>query len=77
MLGFGRFISWDEDDQDVPPGHKHSFRHAIHTFTKRLPIKIFTSEWMSPFSTVIRETHEAYQDLNVSFYHAFFLKIND
>ncbi|PSR70451.1 hypothetical protein PHLCEN_2v13702 [Hermanssonia centrifuga] len=62
--GFGRRISW-QDDLVVPPGHKMTFKDALHVASTDVIIKLICSDWVlknAPFKR-LNKCKAAYDEL--------------
>ncbi|KIP01933.1 hypothetical protein PHLGIDRAFT_131022 [Phlebiopsis gigantea 11061_1 CR5-6] len=45
IAAFGRHISW-EDEHEIPPNHKMTFKDALHIVSTDVVLKIATPEWI-------------------------------
>ncbi|KAG2042615.1 cytochrome P450 [Suillus americanus] len=61
--GFGRPISWKEDDV-VPLGHQLTFKDALHTVTQDLTIKLLVPKWAMGFTKRFRRARLAFDELH-------------
>ena len=64
VTGFGRRISWT-DDQQVPPGHEITFKDALHTVSTHVVLRLVTPKWAFGLSEELRKTRQAYDELEV------------
>lgn len=62
IAGFGSNMSWKEDE-DVPPNHKLSFKHALHTVTSNIFIKLLTPGWVLGLTKKLRAVDLGYKEL--------------
>ena len=63
--GFGRQINWGDDE--VPPGHKLSFKQAFESLKAGLFVKLISPEWLFDWAPTkkIREAREGYAEYQV------------
>ncbi|EGO29677.1 hypothetical protein SERLADRAFT_433647 [Serpula lacrymans var. lacrymans S7.9] len=60
--GFGRSISWQEDEI-IPPGHKMTFKDSLHTVTTNLIIKLVVPKWAYGLSKRLERVGLAFDEL--------------
>ena len=64
ILGFGRRVSW-EDDKQIPPGHRLSFKGALHDVSTYITVKLLTPKWAYYFSKFLRRVQLSFDELEV------------
>ncbi|PPQ80143.1 hypothetical protein CVT25_001442 [Psilocybe cyanescens] len=64
VAGFGKTISWKEDDV-IPPGHSMTFKDALHTVTTHFYVKILVPSWAMGFTAKTRKTRQAFSELHL------------
>ncbi|KAF8895529.1 cytochrome P450 [Infundibulicybe gibba] len=62
--GFGRPISWEEDSI-VPPGHKLSFKDALHTVSINVMTKLKIPDWAMGMTPCLRGIRLAFSELQL------------
>ncbi|KAF8895567.1 cytochrome P450 [Infundibulicybe gibba] len=62
VAGFGRSISWEEDSA-IPPGHKLSFKDALHIVSTGVIAKIIVPDWAMGMTSHLREIRLAFSEL--------------
>jgi len=62
---FGRDVSWKEDTS-IPPGHKMTYKDALHTATTNSLLKIIVPNWAMGLTQKLRDTKQAYDEIHVS-----------
>ncbi|EGN92850.1 hypothetical protein SERLA73DRAFT_98604, partial [Serpula lacrymans var. lacrymans S7.3] len=60
--GFGRNISWQED-AIIPPGHKMTFKDALHIVTTNLVLKLTVPKWAFGLTKRLQRTWLAFEEL--------------
>ncbi|TDL22861.1 cytochrome P450 [Rickenella mellea] len=60
--GFGRAVSWEEDF-NLPPGHKMSFKQALHFVSTGLFWKVIFPNWAMGLHKKLREVRLAFKEL--------------
>ena len=63
---FGRDVSWKEDTS-IPPGHKLSYKDALHITTTNNLLRILVPDWAMGLTQKLRDTKQAYDEIHVSF----------
>jgi len=63
-IGFGRKISWKED-LVVPPGHKMTFKDALHEVTIGVFTKLLFPKWAMNMTERLRKVQLAFDELDV------------
>jgi len=71
MLGFGRRVTWTSD-LVVPPGHKMTFKDALHILSINMVIKIVVPNWANNLTKQTREVDLAFTELKVCFFFNLF-----
>ena len=66
MLGFGRQMTWTSD-LVVPPGHKMTFKDALHILSTNLLQKIIIPDWLKPLMKQSRNVELAFRELKVCY----------
>lgn len=66
VAGFGRPVSWSEDD-DLPAGHTLSFKEAIQLVSNGLFVKLFVPLWLLKRVPRWRRVATAFTEIEVSF----------
>ena len=63
--GFGRKINWGDDE--VPSGHKLSFKQAFESLEAGLFVKLISPEWLFDWAPTqkVREAREGYAEYHV------------
>ena len=64
LSGFGRRISWVEDGV-VPPGHKMTFKNALHTVSIGVMAKMLLPGFVMKLSSFLRTIDLAFDELGV------------
>ncbi|TDL22814.1 cytochrome P450 [Rickenella mellea] len=62
--GFGRSVSW-ENDQKIPPGHKMSFKEALHIVSTEIVWKVSVPEWAMRFTQKLRTIKLAFEEIQI------------
>ena len=65
FAGFGRKVSWEEDEV-IQPGHDMSFKEALHTVSTYLQLKLIAPSWAYRFSKLLRHVQKSNEELHVS-----------
>lgn len=64
VAGFGRRISWT-DDQKVPPGHRIAFKDALHIVSTEIFVKLAVPKWAMGLTQRFRNVQTAFDELRV------------
>lgn len=62
--GFGKTLDWKEETV-LPPGHKISFKEALHTVTTRIFLRLICPNWILNMTEKGRETRQGFEELGV------------
>lgn len=62
--GFGRQISWKEDDT-LPPGHQLTFKNALHIVTTDIFLKLIIPDFALGLTKRFRDVRLAFIELEV------------
>ena len=65
FLGFGRSVSWKEDGSIIPPGHKMTFKDALHVITNDFILKLIVPGWASGLTPRLRKVKLGFEELHV------------
>ncbi|KAF8494795.1 cytochrome P450 [Gautieria morchelliformis] len=60
--GFGQRLSWGED-KEIPPGHRMTFRAALHTVSSHIMVQIVVPKWAYYFSKTFRHYQDSVDEL--------------
>ncbi|KAF8494809.1 cytochrome P450 [Gautieria morchelliformis] len=60
--GFGQRLSWGED-KEIPPGHRMTFRAALHTVSSHILVQIVVPKWAYYFSKTFRHYQDSVDEL--------------
>ena len=66
MLGFGRRVSWTSDI-GVPPGHRMTFKDALHVLSTKVVLKVVVPNWAKNLTEQTRKVDLAFTELKVCF----------
>ena len=66
MLGFGRRMTWTSD-LVVPPGHRMTFKDALHIVSTNLGLKIMFPNWVKYLTKRTRMVDLAFTELKVRY----------
>ena len=72
FLGFGRSVSWKEDDTNIPPGHTMSYKDALHICTTDFTFKIAIPGWALGLTSRLRKVKLGFEELHVRHRNPFF-----
>ena len=63
--GFGHRIHWE--DNEVPPGHKMSFKQSIEIVGSSLSVKLICPKWLFEWAPTnrIREVRDGFAEFRV------------
>ncbi|EIN08440.1 cytochrome P450 [Punctularia strigosozonata HHB-11173 SS5] len=64
VAGFGRRVSW-KDDQVVPPGHRMTFKDALHVVSMNIFTRLIVPNWAMGFTKKTRELGQAFDELEL------------
>lgn len=64
MLGFGRQVTWTSD-LVVPPGHRMTFKDALHIVSTNLGQRILFPTWVKYLTRHARKVDLAFTELKV------------
>ncbi|KAF8688416.1 cytochrome P450, partial [Rhizoctonia solani] len=64
--GFGQDIEWGNDGE-APEGHKFTFKQALFTVSKNLPLIIVVPKWMFGWTKHWVHVRDAYQEMRLYF----------
>ena len=64
--GFGLRIGWEDDE--VPPGHKFSFKRSIQSIGTGIFIKLLCPNWLVEWGPIekIREARDGFSEFRAS-----------
>ena len=64
--GFGLRIGWEDDE--VPPGHKFSFKRSIQSIDTGIFIKLLCPKWLVEWGPIelIREARDGFSEFQAS-----------
>ena len=65
FLGFGRNVSWKEDDTIIPPGHKMTFRDALDVTINDFILKGALPDWALGLTPRLRKVKIGFEELHV------------
>ena len=65
FLGFGRSVSWKEDGAIIPPGHKMTYKDALHITTNDFLLKVVVPGWALSLTPRLRKVKLAFEELHV------------
>ena len=75
FLGFGRSVSWKEDDTIIPPGHMMTYKDALHIATTDFIFKLTIPGWALGLTPRLRKVKLGFEELHVR--HSNFLFISE
>lgn len=64
VAGFGRRISWN-DDLKLPPGHRMTFKDALHIVSSDVFIKLVVPKWAMGWTQRFRNVQIAFEELRL------------
>ena len=64
FTAFGRRMSWEEDVK-IPPGHKKTFKDALHTVSLSIIIRALIPPWAMNSTQYLRDVSGAFHELEV------------
>jgi hypothetical protein len=67
LLGFGRRVTWTSD-LVVPPGHRMTFKDALHISSTNLLVKISLPDWAKYLTKHTRKVDLAFAELKVCYF---------
>lgn len=60
-------MTWHDEDQGIPAGHRLSFKDSLHTASVDITIKLLFPDLLLKYGTPrLRKVRAAYQELGVS-----------
>ncbi|KAF8811211.1 cytochrome P450 [Phlegmacium glaucopus] len=62
--GFGRSVSWKEEDTIIPPGHTMSYKEALHVVTTDFIIKLLAPSWALGLTARLQKVKLAFEELH-------------
>lgn len=62
--GFGRSVSWKEDGSIIPPGHKMTFKDALHVITNDFILKLMVPGWALGLTPRLRKVKLGFEELH-------------
>ncbi|PPQ89474.1 hypothetical protein CVT25_012000 [Psilocybe cyanescens] len=66
VAGFGKTMSWHDDDRGIPAGHRISFKDSVHTASVDITMKLLFPNWLLKYGTPrLRKVKLAYEELGV------------
>ena len=65
FLGFGRIVSWKEDDTIIPPGHTMTYKDALHIATTDFIFKLMFPVWALGLTPRLRKVKLGFEELHV------------
>uniref|UniRef100_A0A8H7XL65 Cytochrome P450 n=1 Tax=Psilocybe cubensis TaxID=181762 RepID=A0A8H7XL65_PSICU len=66
VAGFGKSMTWHDEDQGIPAGHSLSFKDSLHTASVDITIKLLFPDILLKYGTPrLRRVRKAYQELGV------------
>jgi hypothetical protein len=67
--GFGHRISWEDDE--VPPGHKLSFKQSVEIIGTGIFVRLLCPKWLFEWAPIekIREARDGFAEFRVSPLH--------
>ncbi|CAE6428160.1 unnamed protein product [Rhizoctonia solani] len=65
MAGFGRRISWDPTDEEIPEGHKLSFSKTLRTVSKNLVVRALIPTWAKNLTKTTRDITSAFSEFGL------------
>ena len=65
FLGFGRSVSWKEDDTIIPPGHTMTYKDALHIVTNDFILKLTVPGWALNLTPRLRKVKLGFEELHV------------
>ena len=63
--GFGRSVSWKEDGAIIPPGHKMTYKDALHVVTNDILLKLMFPDWVLGLTPRVRKVKLGFEELHV------------
>ena len=65
FLGFGRSVSWKEDDTVIPPGHTMTYKDALQVTTNEFILKLVVPSWALGLTPRLRRVKLGFEELHV------------
>ena len=65
-LGFGRRVTWTSDTV-VPPGHRMTFKDALHILSTNVILKIVVPNWAKNLTKQTRKVNLAFTEMKVCY----------
>jgi hypothetical protein len=64
-LGFGKSVSWKEDDTNIPPGHKMTYKDALQVTISGFVLKVALPDWALCLTPRLRKVKLGFEELHV------------
>ena len=65
FLGFGRSVSWKEEGAIIPPGHRMTYKDALHVITNDFILKLMVPGWALGLTPRLRKVKLGFEELHV------------
>ena len=63
--GFGRSVSWKDDGAIIPPGHRMTYKDALHVVTNDIILKLVVPSWALGLTPRLRKVKLGFEELHV------------
>jgi hypothetical protein len=63
-IGFGKSITWT-DNNEIPPGHKMSFKESLHILSTDIFVKLIVPSWAMGLTPHTRRVRTAFDEVEV------------